>query len=138
MKVWSRIFYDPIYKRAIRLIIAEDFADVATYYRKRNVEPADLEFLHQARSTSAAKTFNIGNKEWVILLRQFSGSAYHVSLLVHEILHVTIFVLRDLGMRLSDDSDEAYTYYAELLTKWALTVLQKRGTAPAVSTDTEA
>lgn len=35
----------------------------------------------------------------------------------HELTHLVHFILNEIGMRLSDDSDEAYTYLTGYLTK---------------------
>ena len=42
-------------------------------------------------------------------------NAIHYSLIAHEIFHVVWFTMREVGMPLSDDSNEAYAYYTQFL-----------------------
>ena len=39
----------------------------------------------------------------------------NISVLAHEAFHATHFTMRDKGMSLSDDSDEAYAYLLQML-----------------------
>ncbi|WP_029328149.1 hypothetical protein [Bacteroides sp. 14(A)] len=46
-----------------------------------------------------------------------------MSVLAHEIFHIANFTLEKAGINLTNDSDEAYSYLIEFLTKKILTIL---------------
>lgn len=74
---------------------------------------------------SVEKTLKDGRLEvrrfvWV---RLFKWNVTHMAMLVHELQHFCFRVLRDVGMALSLESEEAYTWYLQHLTGksfWAL------------------
>lgn len=59
---------------------------------------------------------------FVIMMKpkECKGFRMFVSVLVHELSHVTHYLLRDRGMELSQETEEAYTYLVEYLTRQIL------------------
>lgn len=60
----------------------------------------------------------------VIALRRWKRDPYHISILVHECLHATHFFLDRRGLTMTDDTDEAYAYLLDSLTRRCLEVLK--------------
>lgn len=52
--------------------------------------------------------------------KECKGFRMFTSTLVHELSHVTHYLLRDRGMELSNETEEAYTYLIEFLTREVL------------------
>lgn len=57
-----------------------------------------------------------GNGISLIRLRKFPKNVYWLSVLIHEITHAVIDILRQVGVKLSEKSEEAYTYLMEYIT----------------------
>lgn len=60
----------------------------------------------------------------VIALRQWKRNPYYISVLVHECLHATHWFLNRRGLTMTDDTDEAYAYLLDSLTRRCLEVLK--------------
>lgn len=60
----------------------------------------------------------------VIALRRWKRDPYHISILVHEVLHATHYFLDRRGLTMTDDTDEAYAYLLDSLTRRCLEVLK--------------
>ncbi len=59
----------------------------------------------------------------IVWLRSFKWWVSHMALLVHELQHFAFKVLREIGLTLTNESEEAYTWYLQHLTQeslWAL------------------
>jgi hypothetical protein len=46
----------------------------------------------------------------------------HLAVVVHEIVHLTHHILDDIGMRLSNDSEEAYAYHVQRIVLEAMPI----------------
>lgn len=57
------------------------------------------------------------SKDIIIRLRGIPKHPYDYGTLSHEILHATIFIMKSVGMELSDSSEEAYTYLQGYITR---------------------
>lgn len=58
-----------------------------------------------------------------VWIRLYKWKVEHMAMLVHELQHFCFRVMRDIGMVLSPESEEAYTWYLQHLTVesfWAL------------------
>lgn len=49
--------------------------------------------------------------EYVIWIEKFQWLVYEYGLLSHEVMHCVHFVMKDVGITLSDDSVEVFCYY---------------------------
>lgn len=56
-------------------------------------------------------------KDYVIWLRGAKRNSEDILTISHEALHCTFTVLRDMGIKLSKESEESYTYLQEYLTR---------------------
>ena len=60
-----------------------------------------------------------------LLFEKFRNDIGGIGVFSHEISHLCFSVLRDAGMKFSDDSEEAYSYYIGYLTRIILEKLIK-------------
>jgi hypothetical protein len=60
----------------------------------------------------------------VVRLASFDGSPKAMALLAHELLHAVVYVMGAIGIKLSEDSEEAFTYALQDITAQALEVLK--------------
>jgi len=51
----------------------------------------------------------------IIWVESFEWYIWEQSMLLHEIYHLVNAVMREIGMKLSEDSEEAYAYYLQSL-----------------------
>lgn len=54
---------------------------------------------------------------FVIRLEQYPVTPKDYGYLQHEILHATVGILSDIGLKLTDESEEAYTYLTQFITE---------------------
>ena len=57
---------------------------------------------------------------FVVLLKSEDSFRHYVANLVHEVTHVTHYLLRDRNIPLNEDTEEIYTYLVEYITEQAL------------------
>ena len=62
-------------------------------------------------------TLMLHNRALFLWLKHFPEKPEHYGFLAHEIFHAADLMLRRAGMSLSDDSDEAWAYQIDWLTK---------------------
>lgn len=68
--------------------------------------------------TCKARTVhNLIGGQTVLRLRGVPGTGEERGHLAHEIFHATDFILRRIGLKLTEDSDEAYAYVIQYLTE---------------------
>lgn len=113
MALWRREFTNTVYDCDILLCVGS-LSDMYAYLRRAFPE---FEFDREPdpeNCNSIGKTFEIVGKrftEWAIWLPCWEvGNRRHVQTLNHEALHLTIQILRHVGLRLSESSEEAFTY----------------------------
>lgn len=104
-------FEDPIYQADIFVVWGGDKAMLGRLVRARrpNFRPAREDFFeNDADGSSFFTTSSDGVFEyWIWLRTQDLGVA------VHECVHLAHFILDHVGLRLTHDSVEAYTYFIE-------------------------
>lgn len=61
----------------------------------------------------------------VIVIKNWEWTAHGMDALSHEALHATHNVLRDRGMRLNDETEEAYAYLLGSIVRRALIILNQ-------------
>lgn len=62
----------------------------------------------------------------VVRLASFDGSPKDYALLAHELLHATIYMATAIGLRLVDESEEAFCYALQDVTKQCVEALARR------------
>lgn len=82
--------------------------------------------LHEIdKSGATGRTYWKSNSTFVIWLKHWPVTAFQFGVLQHELFHVVDNSLRGKGIKLSDDSDEAYAYTIEDLTRQVYSKLWK-------------
>ena len=66
------------------------------------------------------KSIQLKNGAGVLWIKKFDGSVYWHWVLNHEIFHIVYQTIKHVGIKLSDSSEEAFTYLMEYLTKQIL------------------
>lgn len=69
------------------------------------------------------KSLLLPGGQMVLYMPDFPKDIKGISILAHEIFHITNFTLEEAGINLTSDSDEAYSYLIEFLTKKILSML---------------
>lgn len=112
--------YVEVYKRAVTICIGS--ADEFSKYRKELIEEIDPECTADfapARDYSG-HTCVVGDVGFVVHILEEPLSGSSIGVLVHELSHVTNSILRDSNIPLTEETEEAYTYLLEYLTREAL------------------
>ena len=109
---------DPIYHRIIWVAFEKDYDEVCKLIpNELSVKKVKKDLL--GTPVEGARTA-FYKKSGVFFIwfpfNQVTNSIHH-ALIAHEIFHVVWFTMREVGMPLSDDSDEAYAYYTQFLTQ---------------------
>lgn len=100
---------DPIYFTDIHFIFDTPKNKALTYMNKLGWSPVDLD----RRWTNAGCMYGESGEYFIIIpdLPDKKRTWDISSIIAHEALHVTSRVLRGKGLRLCDESEEAFTYY---------------------------
>ena len=116
---------DSVYRRSITLVVSTP-DEFNRFIEKRHKDNPN------ALNKDAGMHFSIwpGKKQvycyHYIWLNGWRGTTTQTAFLHHEVNHLSYKVLRYLGMRLTEASEEAYTYYSESLFRQALQFLRRQ------------
>ena len=99
-KLRPKYFYDELYKVNFYLYIGVDYADFLRELKGRH----GIERPEYYDRVVAGKTIIVVHKDW----KQWP-------VLLHEVNHATNWILNERGIELTNESEEAFTYYAEWL-----------------------
>lgn len=104
---------DPVYQADL-FLLAGSLDDLRAWAHRRDPTGDARNAIGSRLSQGKCLThiWSNGSREWWIWFPTSTPASCHV---LHEVLHVTFYVLRDRGLELTDASDEAFTYYAEML-----------------------
>ena len=69
-------------------------------------------------------TFSKEDHRTVVQLRRFDHSPYWHGVLAHEVAHAVCFLMERVGIKMTDESEEAYTYAIQDITSKILKALQ--------------
>lgn len=109
-----------IYGRKVLFCFGMDAAGVATTLKDEmeNVSQEDLAYAEEAISEKgyAGRCLLLPSGNLVVHLVDAPNTATDLGTLAHEIFHVAETYLASIGMKLSDDSTEAYAYLIGFLT----------------------
>ena len=115
---------DGIYHREIYFVFECKFKE----YEEYTVKKYDLE--REDSSPPNARFDKIINNSkgfchYYIWIEEFDYLNYEYAVLSHEINHLVFEAMRDIGMELCKESEEAYTYYIGLITTNILLEIDK-------------
>ena len=108
------------YMQDIVVVINGQVSDAIKYYKKQktknadeNVKELESSNLYEDRheiGEDGAQTYTKLPNGYLVVLSHSSNWVKTVSTVSHECLHLTHYILRDAGIILSEESEEAYTY----------------------------
>lgn len=110
-----------LYNQRVRLLVTKDYDEVEKFIRKKwkdknwTVENDDCE----------------GNLFWhpdyapIIHIHKKPKTPFQKGILAHEIFHCTSFLLRAAGLKLTEESEEAFSYLHGFLTEKIWEKLEK-------------
>lgn len=95
------------------------FGDKEILFKKmgRYFEEYQINTLREQLGTSRGTTYLMDTGQLILYMPNEPEDIDGLVTLNHEILHCTIALLRRVGMSLSFDSEEAYTYLHEYITR---------------------
>ena len=64
--------------------------------------------------------------KFLIWIEPYDDSPEWYAVLTHEVMHTTFEILKSIGISLRDESEEAYTYYADSLIRQAIKFARKK------------
>jgi len=110
---------DPIYKAAIYIIPSYETDEIVKYFKKSyNIDykvDNHCDAMHYSVEYKEAGTI-----DHFLIFKDFKNSVEWLAILSHEIYHLTHAVMREVGMILSEDSEEAFAYYGQYLMEQTL------------------
>lgn len=110
---------DPIFNAVTHFIFNETKRSALNYLRKNGIEPL---FLYKKWEQSAGMHYGDGVNCFILVPKLCSN--LHV-ILAHEALHATVKILTHKGIKLSDKSEEMFTYYQGFLLQSMIDALKK-------------
>lgn len=113
-------FWDPTWKANLHILWPVSGKQVEQYI-KRN-----FGFKYEWVGDPAARCIEIWSKgvgAHLICLNSWKESPKHYGILAHEAFHATHQILKERGVRLTDDSDEAFTYLLESIVDRCLQIM---------------
>lgn len=93
----------PVYKTILYVCITEDEDEAKRYFRKQNIN------IENWGKTTEAHTWTLSGFYPFVWLRGVKTKK-QIGTLCHEITHACWFILKDVGISLSEDNHEALTY----------------------------
>ena len=114
----------PIYKTAVLIY----WGDRKGLYKavKRNSDKATArEVIEEVAPHTEGVTVKTSGRTVTIYLASPPRDARSVALLIHELSHATNFILQEVGIPHTEDTEEAYTYLLEYLTRETLERIAK-------------
>lgn len=90
---------------------------ILAYIDKKFVDALTPEEREDLVCEVRGKTFKLQNRAFILWLRDFPRGAQGHGWLAHEIFHTADLMLRGAGITLSNDSDEAFAYQIDWLTR---------------------
>ncbi len=115
----------PIYKTAVLIY----WGNRKGLYKavKRNSDKATArEVIEEVAPDTEGVTVTTSGRTVTIYLVSPPQDAQSVALLIHELSHATNFILREAGIPHTEDTEEAYTYLLEYLTRETLNRIYKQ------------
>lgn len=112
----------PLYKNGVRFVITKNVTRAKKYIRNHIKEPNwEPEFLESPGA------FTVVKPDYVCLvwLPSLPKTVQNFASLVHELQHVTFWILSRAGIPLNTSTQEAYSYLIGFLTQGFLTKIRR-------------
>lgn len=104
----------PLYRTSVHVLIGVSEKETKKYYKKLGGEKP--EYCEMGETTEALTVCDRSGLVFILL----SEKACH-SIVAHEMLHATFYILDSRGIKLNDSSEEAFTYLLGYLMKEYIT-----------------
>lgn len=105
----------PIYRADICFSLCQTEEEIKLLLKKFTFKNKDFEIGDLGR---AIRLDDAG--PYLIWVKNYPSTITDLTVLLHEIHHITNMILWDRGLELTKDSEEAFTYLLEFITKEAL------------------
>lgn len=107
MKIKTKEHVLPIYDQKVAFVVGEDFRKYIL--KKYNMNPDSIS---EDCAGQAIEIYHVEKKDrrFLICMRTFDWTEADLSILTHECSHATYQILSHLGIKHTDESDEAYAY----------------------------
>lgn len=115
-------FYDPVYEANIHFIWDAEQGTLTKYTKE--IFNTDVDEGRVAFGRCVRIEHSDGRQSIIIAISKSQGVAFFQAL-AHECLHATFYILINAGMKLSDDSDEAYCYLHDSIVKRCLDMMKQ-------------
>jgi len=117
-----KIFIDPIYDTKTTLYYHEDVQVVLKAVRKFDIDDKGLyEDLNETLISEGAITITPTSRTALVIIPKLltveGGLSNFISIVSHECFHVTCHTMRESGIYLVENSEEAFAYYLGWLNK---------------------
>ena len=107
-KIIIKKIADNLYNRSVFVAVGEQNETMRKFEKYHKLDPGTL--VPDPRAGGAL--FYLPSGGFLVWLEHYKGSAQDTNILIHEVFHLVHAVLGQAGLRLTDDSEEAYAYLA--------------------------
>lgn len=113
---------DSVYSRKIVLVVGDPEVCRQRVEKRFN---ADIDTIDESNHGCFVRIADNKRSTYLMWLRRFDGGAQDVSVLAHEVLHLTFSVMKCVGIKFNSGSEEAFTYYLDSIVKHSMLALKK-------------
>lgn len=121
---------DDFYYADISLIVNSNVQNIKDYFKKKyNYTVNELKINGNGYEHAILLTIEhqkTGDNKYFIIIPAYNWTVSQITVLQHEIFHLTYRVMSSNGMPLCDQNEEAYAYYISYLSIKILRILLKK------------
>lgn len=110
-----------VYPFTLILSINDSKKEVKRFFKENKLKCKHDCFI----KNSDAIFIKFANNQFFIRIKNWKNKSKQIGLLSHELLHCTFSVMNEIGVRYSDESEEAYTYFFQYLLEQSLKEIEK-------------
>lgn len=107
--------YEPTYHTNIILVVDCTHEQFLQYLNKKQNFDVSAEPNNSLGGQTIKGVTDSGSIMFVIWIRYMPNTPYYLGSLMHEVIHVGIKNMEDLGIPISDNVSEPFTYFCEWL-----------------------
>lgn len=118
----------PLYDKKLIISFNQDSETVKALLMELDPTATDI-FYHVDNHTSYGCMYTTPTNKYFIRLNDFERTPDCLGALAHETFHATVSILRRVGMSLTEESEEAYAYLNDFITRKTMEFLPTLGYA---------
>lgn len=128
LKIKHFLIEDEVFNRKIYVVVGDPEKSRNHLKRKFKLSYEDCDSISKENDGCYFSVTNHKSqrKVFVIWVKNFRNTPGDIAVVAHEILHLTFAVMCYIGVKISDDSEEAFTYYMDSILKKVLLKLSKK------------